>query len=163
VVLRADHIQTGVIGIAIVAILGACVVLARRWWRSRESAGATAEAVSTDEMAAERGTPSMPGETTDATEQLLTTARERLESDPDGAVRMSYAAVRAALPTDETRTHREFSQAYRPTLNDRAADSLNRLTDAFEAAAFAPTPIDDTQATAAVDAATRVLETVSSE
>jgi cell fate (sporulation/competence/biofilm development) regulator YlbF (YheA/YmcA/DUF963 family) len=159
--LRGSPLQAGGIAMLVVFVFG--WLLARRWRGTADQGAQPSDSELPDETFPEDD-PSSTAFVDDpngTTEQLLETAREQLEADPDSAVQMSYAAVRAAVPTEEPRTHREFYRDYRTNLDDTAVDSLERLTSAFEHAAFAPTAVSHEQATAAVDAARRILEPMS--
>jgi hypothetical protein len=160
--LQQNPLRAGAIALSAVAALAGIGALGRQLigppeWANRApgpESGASTERPD-DDLLTE--TEAGSGATT---EQLLASARERLESDPDGAVRTSYAAVRAAVPRSgtETQTHREFYREHRKAVDDPAADSLDRLTSIFERAAFAPTAVSRDEAATAVDAAARILE-----
>lgn len=107
----------------------------------------------------ETGGPEPVGEPALVT-QPLERARERLSSSADEAVMVAYGAVRAAL-SDSVRaahrdadTHWEFLAACRQDgLDQSAIDSLVRLTEAYERAAYAPVSVDRTNAESVLDAA----------
>lgn len=160
--LQQNPLRAGAIGLSAVAALAGIGALGRQLIGSPQR---TTRAPSREPGASAERSEGDPPTATEAdsdatTEQLLESARERLESDPDGAVRTSYAAVRTAVPASgtETQTHREFYREHRTAVDDPAADSLDRLTSIFEQAAFAPTAVSRDEAAAAVDAAARILE-----
>jgi hypothetical protein len=89
----------------------------------------------------------------------LDAARARLdEGHPDEAVKIGYGAVRRQLSADaasggDARTHWEFFRDAEPALTDERATALERLTVAYERAAFAPEGTGPETSRAALDAA----------
>jgi hypothetical protein len=86
------------------------------------------------------------------TEQLLSTARDRLEAGQlDTAVEAAYAAVRghsaAAAEVPPGQTHWEWYAALDTSdLNGETRDGLRELTELYEQAAFAPDSVNDDRA-----------------
>ena len=80
------------------------------------------------------------------------------EGDPGQAIAVAYRAVRSALDdgTATGATHWEFLDRWRSTDVD-GVSALERLTQLYERAIFAPTPVDGDQATDAIETATTVL------
>ncbi len=94
---------------------------------------------------------------------LLSAARERLRrGDTDGAVRTAYAAVRRwgedSLGVGTVGTHWEFYRAGRERAPAAERESLRDLTQVYERAAFDLRRIDEAEASDAVDAARRLVE-----
>jgi len=96
-----------------------------------DDGGADAEAASGDEVAPQDA-PSP-----------LSAARERLAAGrPDEAIIVAYGVARNHLSTelgrDPTLTHWELFADYTGSLDERRRDALQRLTEAYERAAFSP-------------------------
>lgn len=84
-----------------------------------------------------------PDESGDAGVTLLELAQNRIHSgEMDGAVVAAYSAARhhldARFGIDATLTHGELLRTYRDRLGDDHGEALERLTSAYERAAFAP-------------------------
>jgi hypothetical protein len=141
----------GVGGIVLLVGLGGVVAL-----RRRRAGVPDEETGGSEEVTVER----------DAREELSVIATEksvyeeavgRLEAgDPDGAVEYAYRATRATLlahlSIDGTQTHWEFLTACRSdSLDEDQLAALENLTEAYEQAAFAPTPIDRDRARTIVE------------
>lgn len=93
----------------------------------------------------------------------LERAHQQLErGDTDGAVQMAYAVVRERISTlvepTPGATHWEFYNAARERLATEEGNALQRLTEAYEAAAFARTRVGADTAQKALDAAERFQE-----
>lgn len=150
--------QRAVIAVlAVLALLGTAALLVRR--RDLDVRSEDAAAGGTDRAAADE--PSSPGETDDQSHPL-DRARERLPSDGTAAVRAAYGTVRERFSEEanvpESATHWELYLAAGDRLDDEREAALERLTEAYERAEFAPVGIDGAEAEAAVEAAAAVLD-----
>ena len=141
----------------------------RRWGRRLGSrAGLIAE--STDESPGTASTAAgAAAATTDTdTSETEATASERSPFDrartalsagrPDDAVRIAYAAMRSRLRSSEgdtVATHWEF---YRRQQDDVDGTRLQAVTEADEAAAFAPDPVSTDAAADAIAASDELTE-----
>ncbi|PSQ18678.1 hypothetical protein BRD02_00145 [Halobacteriales archaeon QS_8_69_73] len=102
--------------------------------------------------------------TPEAASGAFDAARARLEAgDPSTAVELGYGVVREELgdavnPAAQTDTHWEFYRTIADELSDGHAAALERLTDAYERAAFAPDGADRGTARAALQAAAKCLD-----
>lgn len=93
----------------------------------------------------------------------LARARQHLESgDTDDAIRTAYAVGRDRLSTEVAAaprtTHWEFYETATERIGTEDAEAFRRLTEAYEAATFAPTPVETDVAHGAIDAAERVRD-----
>ena len=97
--------------------------------------------------------------TAGATDQLLATAREQLESgDADTAVETAYAAVRrqsaSLVEVSPGSTHWEwYAACERAGLDGERLDTVRKLTEWYEQAAFAPETLDSDSARSALTSA----------
>jgi hypothetical protein len=155
-----------------VFVLFVFVVLGARrqsWFDIQDRIEETAAGADDDDPASDSKAPPGGSESETATEvsgsdrhpsmrTLLETARKQVETDPEAAIRTSYAAVRGAFPAGTGQTHREFYRDRAQQLDTETARALEELTDQFEYAAFAETAVDPKQAGAALEAATQCLD-----
>lgn len=92
---------------------------------------------------------------------LLDSAESVLEEDPNTAVTLAYGALRRALPPEETTaenlTHWEFYDTYRDVGADES-DSLRRVTERYEQAAYGRGRVDQPTAMHALETARRLSE-----
>lgn len=167
---RVEAIAIG--GGIVVTSITALVAWRREWGRSwglfgqrptaddRAIAGETSTGDTSDAGALGDDPADDPGEP--AIQSLLATAQAALGAgQPDEAVRAAYMAVRARLgaaeTSAETQTHWEF---YRQWQDDDKIETaqLQTVTEAYEAAAFAPDMVSAEQAAAVVTATTDLVE-----
>lgn len=139
--------------IALIALLGLGIV----GWRWRSGGGGdTSPAAETSARPDSTTQPPEPDRPADP----LAHARDRLSSDPNGAVMVSYAAVRTDLARAvgagslDADTHWEFLGACREDgLDEAAVEALTRLTEVYERAAYAPDAVTTADADAALETA----------
>ncbi|WP_340099011.1 DUF4129 domain-containing protein [Salinibaculum salinum] len=145
------------VGLVALAIAGVALVRARR--DSDTDDGQS----SGDEPTVVEGGQDEPAPAPGTTEQLLSTARDRLEAgNLDTAVETAYAAVRsqssAVIDIPPGQTHWEWYAAWNTAdLNSETLDALRELTELYEQAAFAPDSIDDERARRALAHANEFL------
>ncbi|WP_435196330.1 DUF4129 domain-containing protein [Natronomonas sp. EA1] len=144
---------------SVLVLVGSLIVLALggvglflAWGRVSADEGPISSAVEEPQSDSPDGAMETPADPFEP----LTEPRSILEDDPTAAVERAYAAVRQRVgdASLESATHWEFYRAVEPTVSD--ADALDRLTRAYEAAAFSPEGIDATTAAEAIDAAEAV-------
>ncbi|MFC6723338.1 hypothetical protein ACFQE1_02790 [Halobium palmae] len=92
----------------------------------------------------------------------LAAARTRLQrNDHDGAVQVAYERAREAIATElgETNngTHWEFFIACQSTLSGSRHESIQRLTEWYEQAAYGPNDVSESTARDAIDVAASLL------
>lgn len=142
----------GLLGLAGLLVVG--VVAWRRRGES-ESAADTSTAAAADEDRA-----ATVADATDSTTDPLAAARSELDENANAAVEQAYRTVRTRLRDRDIATaeatHWEFYQAAREADVDAAA--LERLTMAYERAAFDPRGIAEADARQALTVAERFTE-----
>lgn len=146
-------------GGAIVLVGGVAVGAATL--RSRRRSGLQSEdgakdSIEVSDTTAESG-PSAP--THIVATDLIDLAKERADSNPELAVRTSYAAVRSVLTPDGdgARTHRELYRQHARELDEPRSSALLELTNVFERATFANAEVRVEHAETALAAAERYL------
>jgi len=113
-----------------------------------------------DESAAAAADDADPAGAEPTRDEALDVARARLgNGDPAQAVEIGYGVVRRELGngTEDTQTHWEFYRDCESELPDEQVDALERLTEAYEQAAFAPRGPSRRTARAALEAASECL------
>jgi hypothetical protein len=135
-------VLAAVAGVAVMLLVTAVQLLARRWGGS--PAPEPVETPGVDDGSSTSGS-SAPEAT------LLTRARETLADDPREATRLGYGAVRERFGGDDAATHWEFYRDASERLDD--ADPLRRLTETYERAVFGH-GVDSDEAESAVESAT---------
>jgi len=126
---------------------------------SGEQTGPAAGATTMDD---ETGTGNQPSTATFPAPDVA--ARQEFEAGhPDRAATLAYELTRprlsSELATDGAQTHWEFYAAWTATNgddDDRTA-ALRQLTEAYEQAMFAPTPVSSDDASGAIQAATTLV------
>jgi len=152
-------IDRRIIVVAALALVVALAGGASLWRRRRQSDAPTSDrSVATDEND-ERLEPEELSLETVGPLDAATTALE--EGRPDRAVELAYGGVRQrlgdALDVHPVHTHWEFYRACQDAgLNGDAAETLERLTEAYERAAYAPDSLNQDEANAVIDGATGV-------
>lgn len=145
------------LGIGVLIVAGVALLRLRRDNNTDDDQQGSSDPTSVDD--GQDGPPPTPG----PTEQLLSTARTRLEAgNLDAAVETAYAAVRnqssTAADVPPGQTHWEWYAALdTPDLNDETRDALRELTELYEQAAFAPETVDDDRARRALTHADEFL------
>jgi hypothetical protein len=152
-------IDRRIIVVAALALVVALAGGASLWRRRRQSDAPTSDrSVATDEND-ERLEPEELSLETVGPLDAATTALE--EGQPDRAVELAYGGVRQrlgdALDVHPVHTHWEFYRACQDAgLNGDAAETLERLTEAYERAAYAPDSLNQDEANAVINGATGV-------
>lgn len=139
-----------------IGIAGLSVLAVRRLQRWNRT-GETIESVNPSHETEPDPTETANTDTNVSAEELLETAQNSLQTDPQTAILASYAATRTALGADADQTHRELYASHQSIPDESLRDALHTLTTAFEQAAFAAGDIDPTHATNAVEAAEQFL------
>lgn len=149
----------------VLAVIGFGLVLVLLYFRDRllpDRAGGpqSGPQSSETEAAPEPSTEPEPGA---APTSPFDSARNRLDTDPDTAVMLAYASVRDRLAQSgrararSAETHWEFLEACRQDgLDANAIEGLTELTQTYEAAAYAPLAVSQSEAEAAVVIAERL-------
>ena len=151
------------VGAANVLVWGAIFAIRwRRWRANRRGFLGDSEAVSgAVDGESGRGAVETGPKTSRETQMLAEPAGPDLP--PEITVQRAYATVRSTLGEDrngdsaDVRTHWEFYQELASEVDSDTQEALRTVTEAFEAATFAPSPIGEERADAAVDAAKRCV------
>jgi hypothetical protein len=145
-----DHpLLAGFLVVAVAVAVVVWLLVGRQYLRRRRRAGAT-EGVGDGDLE-----PAVRRVTDDASG--LAAARRQLEGAPSTAVQLAFATVRSGLGIDDSRTHWEVYRAASEGLDGERRAALQAVTEAFEAATFAPEGIDREGARRALEAAERCL------
>ncbi|WP_123538120.1 hypothetical protein [Halosimplex salinum] len=143
----------GGLALLVVGLVGGVVLARRRPWETggeRGVSGAGQPGIAASDLG---GSVSASADSA----SLLSTARDRLASDPETAVRVGYAALRhrierqGAVPGDG-RTHWEFYRDCRDAdLDAETLDALRDVTERYERVAYAAGAVDADAARATLD------------
>jgi len=143
------------VGLAGVAVLGGLALFV---WRRRSGEESDSDPVVEDSGASvEDESVRRPSDA----EDLLAASRESVESDdPERAVRLAYAAMRASLDGPSDVTHWEFYRNCAMNGYDtETVETLRELTEEYERARFAAGPVSPRVAEGLVSTVASVTET----
>ena len=150
---RAYPLLSGAVLLGVLLNAVAWGYLARTRWKGSGPAATRGSETSEERDAAAEDAPARP-----VPDLLLDSARRRVDSDPNAAVRTGYAAVRTGLDGQRgSQTHWEFYRTVGSDLDEDRQPSLRSITETFEQAAFAAKGVDAATARAALEDAERCL------
>ena len=139
-------------GVAVVSLLVIGWLL-RREDTASDPAAPVEPSTATDTAAS--GTESASTGTRDLLEQAASRASA---GESDAAVQALYAAVRRSMDCQPQQTHWEFYAAAADRLDTEAAGTLERLTEAYEQAAYSPRGVDPPVVDDLLDRADRLVD-----